>query len=63
MTDAPFRYTTSQAAERLGVSLGSIRRWADEGLLGHTRTPGGQRRFSEADLQEVTKKKPREDHR
>jgi excisionase family DNA binding protein len=38
--------TTSQVARELGVSLGTIRRWADLGHLETYRTPGGQRRFS-----------------
>lgn len=38
--------TTSQAARELGVSLGTIRRWADLGYLQAYRTPGGQRRFN-----------------
>jgi len=39
--------STSQAARELGVSLGTVRRWADLGYLRASRTPGGQRRFSE----------------
>lgn len=38
-------YTTSEAAKFLGVSLSTIRRWADLGYLKPARTPGGQRRF------------------
>jgi excisionase family DNA binding protein len=38
--------STSQAARELGVSLGTVRRWADRGYLHAYRTPGGQRRFS-----------------
>lgn len=38
--------TTSQAAEYLGVSLSTVRRWSDQGHLVGYRTPGGQRRFS-----------------
>jgi excisionase family DNA binding protein len=38
--------STSQAAQALGVSLGTIRRWSDMGYLESYRTPGGQRRFS-----------------
>lgn len=34
----------------LGVSQGSVRRWADMGALKHSRTPGGQRRFNKDDL-------------
>ena len=42
--------TTSQAARHLGVSLSTIRRWSDLGYLRGYRTPGGQRRFSEEQL-------------
>ncbi len=38
--------STSQAARELGVSFGTVRRWADLGYLRAYRTPGGQRRFS-----------------
>lgn len=38
--------STSQAARELGVSLGTVRRWADLGYLRAYRTPGGQRRFN-----------------
>lgn len=38
--------STSQAARELGVSLGTIRRWADLGYIRAYRTPGGQRRFN-----------------
>ncbi len=41
-----------QAAELLGVSPASLRKWSDEGLLAVHRTPGGQRRYSQADLDE-----------
>lgn len=43
---SPLGLTTSQAAEALGVSLGTVRRWSDMGYLRSYRTPGGQRRFS-----------------
>lgn len=42
--------TTSEVARRLGVSLGTVRRWADQGHLPSYRTPGGQRRFSDEDV-------------
>ena len=44
--------TTSEAAEHLGVSLSTIRRWSDLGYLRGYRTPGGQRRFSVEQLDE-----------
>jgi excisionase family DNA binding protein len=43
---SPLGLSTSQAAQALGVSLGTIRRWSDMGYLESYRTPGGQRRFS-----------------
>ncbi len=43
--------TTSQAAQHLGVSLSTVRRWSDQGFLVGYRTPGGQRRFSPEQLE------------
>lgn len=47
-TSAPPRLalSVSQVADRLGVSIGTVRRWADDGYLDGFRTPGGQRRFN-----------------
>jgi excisionase family DNA binding protein len=39
---SPLGLSTSQAAQALGVSLGTIRRWSDMGYLQSYRTPGGQ---------------------
>lgn len=54
MTDSPstsaLGYTISQAAEKLGVSIATVRRWSNAGFLESTRTPGGQRRFTQAQL-------------
>jgi excisionase family DNA binding protein len=47
MNGSPLGLSTSQAAQALGVSLGTIRRWSDMGYLQSYRTPGGQRRFSQ----------------
>jgi excisionase family DNA binding protein len=43
-------FTSSQAARYLGVSLATVRRWTDAGHISCYRTPGGQRRFSRAQL-------------
>jgi excisionase family DNA binding protein len=43
-------FTSSQAARYLGVSLATVRRWTDAGHVSCYRTPGGQRRFSRAQL-------------
>ncbi len=48
--DRQLVFTSSQAARYLGVSLATIRRWADAGHLVCYRTPGGQRRFSREQL-------------
>jgi excisionase family DNA binding protein len=51
-THSPLGLSTSQAAHALGVSLGTIRRWSDMGYLESYRTPGGQRRFSNEQIQQ-----------
>lgn len=45
--------TTSQAARILGVSLPTIRKWADLGRLPFHRLPGtnGDRRFKRTDVE------------
>ncbi len=43
-------YPTSQAAELLGVSPDTVRRWADEGRLKTTTTGGGRRQIDGKDL-------------
>ncbi len=48
---SPLGLSTSQAAQALGVSLGTIRRWSDLGYLESYRTPGGQRRFSREQIE------------
>jgi len=45
-------FTSSQAARYMGVSLATVRRWTDAGHIACYRTPGGQRRFSRAQLDE-----------
>ena len=42
--------SVSEAAELLGVSTKTIRRWEGEGRLNSTRTEGGHRRFKVSDL-------------
>ncbi len=43
-------FTSSEAADYIGVSLATIRRWTDAGHIACYRTPGGQRRFSSDQL-------------
>jgi excisionase family DNA binding protein len=38
------------AAERLGITTDTLRRWERDGLIEPERTPGGQRRYREEDI-------------
>ncbi len=51
----------AQAAAVLGVTPGTLARWATEGKVPAYKTPGGQWRFVEADL--VLALKPRRPQR
>ncbi|MGH2991274.1 MAG: MerR family transcriptional regulator [Pseudonocardiaceae bacterium] len=44
--------SVSEAANYLGVSAASLRKWSNQGLVPTYRTPGGQRRYSVEDLDE-----------
>ncbi|HIE27936.1 TPA: IS607 family transposase [Candidatus Poribacteria bacterium] len=47
----PERYfPISEAAKRLGVHHTTLRKWANEGKIGYTRTVGGRRRFPESEI-------------
>ena len=43
-------YSTAYVASRLGVSVPTVQRWVDAGHLKAWKTPGGHRRFREADV-------------
>jgi excisionase family DNA binding protein len=43
----------SEAAAMLGVSVGTVRAWADKGLIPHQKLPSGYRRFTEGDIAQV----------
>ena len=43
-------YTISEAAARIGVSVGTLRRWDREGILVAARTLGGDRRYTDDDI-------------
>lgn len=53
MADSPPLLTTSAAADFLGVSDETLRRWADDKKIRHVRLPSGQLRFRPDDLLEV----------
>jgi molybdopterin-binding protein len=44
------RYRIGQAAELLGVSADTVRRWADAGRIASASGPGGRRTFEGVDL-------------
>ena len=46
----PSTFKPGQAAELLGVSVDTVRRWADAGRIKTVRTQGGQRLIDGADL-------------
>jgi len=50
--------TLAQACSVLCVNESTLRRWADAGQVRTFRTPGGHRRFSQADLQSLTAPAP-----
>jgi excisionase family DNA binding protein len=45
-----------RACEILGVNESTVRRWADSGDIRCFRTPGGHRRFAEAELMAMTQR-------
>ena len=47
-----------EAAILLGVCRATVRNYCDEGLLRHTRTEGGQRRFRYLDIKDFIRKQP-----
>lgn len=48
--------TSGDVAAIFGVSAVTVGAWADQGLLPHFRTPGGQRRFRRSDVDAYIKK-------
>ena len=51
------KYSVNKASEILGVSISTLRRWEDEGLLIAERTPGGHRRYDSSNLTRFVNKK------
>lgn len=46
-------FSLGAACRLLGVNQSTLRRWADSGQLRTYRTPGGHRRFAEADIRAI----------
>jgi excisionase family DNA binding protein len=42
--------TPADVADIFGVSVATVREWANDGRLPSFRTPGGQRRFRQEDI-------------
>jgi len=51
------------AAEKLGISPDTLRRWERGGLIQCERTPGGQRRYKEEDISSMLDRAPSEPFR
>src|SRR2546429_5319287 len=49
----PTWLSLDEAAKRLSVHPATLREWADKGQIRTFRTPGGYRRFNEADVAEL----------
>ncbi len=61
-TDFPTTRTwlsLTEAAQQLGVTPVTLRRWADEGAIPHMITPGGHRRFTIFDIEQFTEERRR----
>lgn len=56
--DVPELMTPAEAADALGVTPTTVRRWADLGLLSHIRTAGGHRRYPRAEIQQALNTPP-----
>jgi excisionase family DNA binding protein len=56
----PQVFTVSEAARRVGVSEGTIRKLADEGKLPATRSERGTRFFHREDLDKLQEQRGRE---
>ena len=46
------------AADQLGVHPSTLRRWADDGAISVMLTPGGHRRFAQADIDQFAASEP-----
>ncbi|EFA70429.1 IS607 family transposase [Cylindrospermopsis raciborskii] len=54
MEDSQMTISIGDTAKELGVSVKTVRRWADSGKLRFERSPSGHRRFYLADIKRIT---------
>lgn len=54
MEDSQITISIGDAAKKLGVSVKTVRRWAEAGKLRFERSPTGHRRFYLADIKRIT---------
>jgi excisionase family DNA binding protein len=52
--DGEMTISIGEAAQELGVSVKTVRRWADAGKLRFERSPSGHRRFHLSDIKRIT---------
>lgn len=57
-TESDMTVSIGEAAEKLGVSVKTLRRWADANKIRSDRSPSGHRRFYISDLQRMVPKAP-----
>lgn len=55
MADEPQLLTISTAAKRLGISQGTLRVYADKGIIPVITLPSGHRRFKPEDVERLRK--------
>lgn len=60
MDDRPELINTAAAAEVLGVSVQTVRRWERSGHLRAVRTPGNHRRYDRAQVEQLLAMPPAE---
>ncbi len=53
MTETQPPVSIGEAARALGVSIDTLRRWEAQGKISAVRSPGGQRRFTAAEVQRI----------
>ena len=49
--------TSHEAAQLIGVTIKSLHRWEEDGLISPARTPGGHRRYRRSDVLALIKER------